>query len=273
MGMVSYDLLAYNPRMERHPAQTLITVFAVVLMAGHPIYGQNFARVSLKDIPANVKDAIAKATKQAVFPVVGITPFSGQVLKADKVIFQPGSALVLTGLRAGDSLIIIAGEVVLQDPELANKIIRDTSFSANPGISGPAGSQGVPNYVPPNETFRSANGGPGGNGGNGGPGEIFKPPIVYILVDKMTHPMIPSRFVIDFGGIQGGKGGAGGNGGNGGHGDVGYSASCGFLTCNSGPGKGGDGGPGRPRRHGPHRSRGSRSGAGRRRASPAAAGG
>jgi hypothetical protein len=198
------------------------------------------------DIPSDVQDLIKKAKKQTVFEVVGITRFSDQVLKADKIIFQPGSTLVLTGLRNADSLIIIAGEIVLQNASLANRIVRAPDFRVADGQPGTPGTQGQPNFVPPNETFRSANGGGGGNGGNGLPGETYKPPIVYILVGKMTHPVVPARFVIDFSGIDGANGGVGGAGGQGGHGDVGFTAHCGgiFSACESGPGRGGDGGPG-----------------------------
>lgn len=206
---------------------------------------KGFAKLPAPGLPDDVKKAIAAALKQAVFEVSGATAFSGQVLAADELIFQPGSTLVMTGLRGGDSIIIIADTVVLQDPRLANKIIRDPAFAANPGSPGSPGAQGQPNYAPPNETFRSANGGGGGNGGNGTSGETFKPPSLYFLVKTMTHPVIPSRFVIDFAGLPGGSGGSGGAGGHGGHGDVGWGASCNWLgMCNSGPGRGGDGGPG-----------------------------
>jgi hypothetical protein len=198
-----------------------------------------------KDIPGDVKDLIKNAQKKTVFEVVGSTPFAERVLKTDKLIFQPGSTLVLTGLRTGESLVVIAGEVVLQDANLANRIIRDPAFVATPGSSGPPGATGQPDYQGPRVTRRSANGGPGGTGFNGTPAETFKPPIVYWLVGKMTHPVIPSRFVVDFTGIQGGAGGAGGAGGTGGHGDIGWTAQCNWLTqCLSGPGRGGDGGPG-----------------------------
>lgn len=91
------------------------------------------AKEAKTDIPSDVQDLIKKAKKQTVFEVVGITPFAEQVLKADKIIFQPGSTLVLTGLRSGDSLILIAGEIVLQDRNLANRIMRAPDFRAADG--------------------------------------------------------------------------------------------------------------------------------------------
>ena len=195
------------------------------------------------DIPSGIKDLIKNAKKKTVFEVVGLTTFSDQVLKTDKLIFEPGATLALSSLRS-DSLVIIAGEIVLQDPKTSSQIIRDPSFQANAGSSGAQGGLGQPDYTPPHATYRSANGGPGGAGGNGTSGEVVKPPTVYLLVGKMNHPAIPSRFIIDFGGVQGGPGGSGGTGGTGGHGDVGWPGSSNFWGCQSGPGRGGDGGPG-----------------------------
>lgn len=197
-----------------------------------------------RDIPGDVKDAIKNAAKKTVFEVVGTANFSERVLKTDKLIFQPGSTLIMTGLRTGDSIIIIAGEVILQDPTLSSTIMRDPRFVAKSGDPGPNGPVGQPDFIAVPRRM-SMNGGAGGNGENGTSGETFKPPMVYILVEKMTHPDIPSRFRVDFSGVQGGTGGAGGAGGPGGHGDIGWTAHCTRLgACDSEPGIGGDGGPG-----------------------------
>jgi len=87
---------------------------------------------TIRDIPQDVKDLINRAVKKTVFEVVGLTEFSDQVLKTDKLIFQPGSTLILSGLRSGDSLIVIAGEVFLQEATSVNHIIRTQSFTATP---------------------------------------------------------------------------------------------------------------------------------------------
>jgi hypothetical protein len=199
-----------------------------------------------RDLPGDIKDLIKNAKKQTVFQITGVTTFSERVLKTDKLVFEPGSSLVLTGLRQGDSLIIIAGEVYLQDPTVASRILRDPGFAATPGENGSPGPIGQPDYGGAAGWRRmSGNGGPGGNGNNGKAGEPFKPPLVYLLVDKMRNPVLPARFVLDFTGVQGGSGGNGGAGGRGGNGDFGWSAHCNWMgMCESGPGRGGDGGPG-----------------------------
>jgi len=235
----------------------LVTVFVVVFSSvtaaitnAHAQFAPQVVSAPLdktQKLPPDVELAIRNAKKQTVFPVSGVTSVSDSVLKTDKLIFQPDSTLVFTGpsIRNGAVIVLIAGEVIIQDPNIPSRIMRDMGFTAKSGDSGPPGGIGQPNYQGNAVRRTSANGGTGGNGSNGAPGETLKPPIVYILIGKMTHPQLPSRFVIDFSGVQGGEGGRGGNGGRGGAGDLGWTAHCTWYgSCDSGPGRGGDGGPG-----------------------------
>ena len=204
-----------------------------------------------QDFPDQLKKAIMGAKKEEVLEVVGMTrvPIEKPIVRVNKLIFRPGATLIITGITGlyDKPLVIVAGELILQDPSGTSAIIRerDSAFFRVPRPDGAAGEVGKPDFRAPYKGS-SANGGPGENGHNGQPGWRFVPTSpVYIFVGKMTRPDLPSRFVIDFSGFDSGPGGAGGAGGRGGHGDQGFASSCDMLVfCSSGPGRGGDGGPG-----------------------------
>src|SRR5215831_19380836 len=194
-----------------------------------------------QDFPDQLKKAIMGAKKEEVLEVVGMTrvPIEKPIVRVDKLIFRPGATLIITGITGlyDKPLVIVAGELILQDPSGTSAIIRerDSAFFRLPRPDGAAGEVGKPDFRAPYKGS-SANGGPGENGHNGQPGWRFVPTSpVYIFVGKMTRPDLPSRFVIDFSGFDSGPGGAGGAGGRGGDGGPGGAG-----------GRGGDGAPGGP---------------------------
>src|SRR5215469_16065674 len=142
-----------------------------------------------QDFPDQLKKAIKGAKKEEVLEVVG-----------------------MTRVPVEKPLVRVAGELILQDPSGTSAIIRerDSAFFRIPRPDGAAGEVGKPDFRAPYKGS-SANGGPGENGHDGQPGWRFIPTsAVYIFVGKMTRPDLPSRFVIDFSGVDSGPGGAGG---------------------------------------------------------------
>ena len=105
-----------------------------------------------QDFPDQLKKAIKGAEKEAVLEVVGMTrvPIEKTIVRVDRLIFQPGATLVITGL-SDKPLVIVAGALILQDPSVTSSIIRDrdSAFFRIPRPDGAAGDVGKPDFRTP----------------------------------------------------------------------------------------------------------------------------
>ncbi len=179
-----------------------------------------------------------------VYEVKGQTPFPEQVLYASKIVFHPGSTLLLAG-PGGDrnEIFIVAQSIIVDSSEMpptpnAAQIPTitwfhdDTSDRVSPsvGIAPPGTIGGGP----------GAPGTPGSNGAIGNPGYPGRSaPTLYLITGGIS-----GQLRIDLRGQDGGPGGVGQTGGNGGPGQFGRPAISQVIFCASGGADGGIGGPG-----------------------------
>lgn len=196
------------------------------------------------DVLAAVRTAVAVKT---IYPVTGAERFSGQVLKADEIVFAPGASLTLTSVDR-PWIVIVAKKWKFADVTQWVKIAA-SAVQAPAGAQGSAGANGADNR---GETHRRGNNGhPGAAGGAGGRGATVQLPRIYLVGGEFTSPdgaPLPGalRLALSFPGVPGGAGGVGGTGGNGGHAGNGKEGSTGAFDCQDGPGPGGDGGAAGP---------------------------
>lgn len=197
-----------------------------------------------KAIPSNVLDALKKAKEiKKIFPVNSGERFDGQILKADEIIFAPGSTLTITNTNV-PFIVISAKRWKFADAAVTSKIMIAPT-SADRGEEGSNGIDGTDGAGEVNR--RGNNGSPGLPGKPGGDGGTLSLPHIYLIAGDITSPNgepLPGflRFVIAAAGFDGGDGGAGGNGGNGGKGAQGKKGATSVVDCSSGAGPGGTGG-------------------------------
>jgi len=199
-----------------------------------------------KAVPPDVLEAIKKATAVTkIFPVNPGEKFSGQVLKADEIVFAPGATLTLTNLNV-PFIVIAAKRWKFADAAVTTKIERDPTVKSLAGSDGGAGGNGADGQGEVNR--RGNDGGAGAPGQSGGDGETKSIPHIYLVAGDLTTPKgepLPGflRLTLVALGIDGGNGGTGGKGGNGGRGARGKEGATSAFDCKEGPGQGGTGGP------------------------------
>lgn len=192
------------------------------------------------------------------FTVSGVVKYPDPVLKADALVFDSSSTLVLAptekNMTASTTLVIIAGQIDIKDHAT---ITYD--LDGRPGFD--------PITPAPPQTTPAANGFNGGsasgegsypqaqNGGNAGPGHTgvkgisgTNGPEIEIFVGKVAQAF-PDALTVNVKGQDGGKGGKGGAGGNGGNGQKGAASQTSDSwydgdKCDREPGRGGNGGRG-----------------------------
>lgn len=220
----------------------LVTITA---LANAQSVGTGIADNAGKAIPPDVLEAIKKASAVTkIFPVNPGEKFSGQVLKADEIVFAPGATLTLTNLNA-PFIVIAARRWKFADATITTKIERDPSARAMNGSEGGLGANGADGQ---GEVDRRGNNGQNGNPGQpGGDGETKTVPHIYLIAGDLTTPKgdpLPGflRVSLVALGIDGGNGGNGGKGGNGGRGARGKEGATSAFDCKEGPGQGGTGG-------------------------------
>lgn len=199
-------------------------------------------------LPADVLNALSSATSvKKIYPVNGVEIFSGTILKADEIVFAPGSSIILSSIDA-PFVIIAAKKWKFAD---ANQWSR-VGFAAKTGAAGSVGASGGDGADRPGETGRRGNDGEDGKaGGTGGAGGSQRLPKVYLVGGEFTSPSgqpIPGslRLSLNLVGQAGGKGGTGGKGGNGGNAGNGKEGANKLFDCGEGGGPGGNGGAAGP---------------------------
>jgi hypothetical protein len=199
------------------------------------------------EIPKEVADSIKSAPViRSVIPITGSESFGQQIIKADEIVFDAGSRLVVTNLKA-PWIAIAARRIKFRDPLSYSFIERDMSVRS--GAVGRAGTIGQRGADDLGETNRRGNDGhPCGTGGNGTPGERLQLPTIFIIAEQLLddrNQEIPAG-LLNLGvlarGIDGGSGGPGGAGGDGGNAGNGKEGADTPFECREGPGPGGNGG-------------------------------
>jgi hypothetical protein len=199
------------------------------------------------EIPKEVADAIkASPNIRNVIPITGSESFGQQIIKADEIVFDAGSRLIFTNLKA-PWIAIVAKRIKFRDPLNYSFIERDMNVrNGATGRTGNTGQRGADDY---GETNRRGNDGhPGGTGGNGTVGERLQLPTIYIIAERLIddrNQEIPAgllNLAVLARGIDGGIGGSGGRGGDGGNAGNGKEGASGAFDCKEGPGPGGNGG-------------------------------
>ncbi|ARO31723.1 hypothetical protein NXC14_CH03838 [Rhizobium sp. NXC14] len=198
------------------------------------------------DIPGEVLDAIKNASVISVIPINSEESFGQQVIKADQIVFAPGSRMVLKGLNY-PWIAVVTKQLRFSDPSQFSFIMRDPAVvSAADGNAGTTGSKGLDGT---GEVNRQGNPGLAGQDGTAGePGATQQLPTIYIIAGEILDPggAIPGflNFGISVAGINGGDGARGGTGGAGGPGARGKEGASSLFDCKEGPGRGGRGGDG-----------------------------
>ena len=197
-----------------------------------------------KALPPDVLAAIQKATEvRKLFPVNSGEKFSGQILKADEIVFAPGATLTLTALDA-PYIAIIAKRWKFADATVLTKLIA----TGSPAPSGADGGAGADTPAAQGETGRRGHDGAGGGAGLlGADGQRRTLPHIYLIAGDFSTPKgepLPGflRMSLIAVGIDGGSGGKGGKGGKGGAGASGKVGATSAVDCKEGPGPGGNGG-------------------------------
>jgi hypothetical protein len=193
-------------------------------------------------LPPDVLTAVRNAAStKTIYPITGNETFSGQILKADEIVFDSGASLTLSDLGK-PWIVLIANRWKFTDPKTVVKI-RRAGRVAPAGSDGSKGSDGADN---PGETNRRGNdGGAGSAGSSGGQGKTLQLPKIYLVGGSFTSPTgdpMPLRLALDFSGVPGGNGGDGGAGGDGGDAGNGKEGADSAFDCKEGPGPGGNGG-------------------------------
>lgn len=221
------------------------------------------SRAVFEDIPIEVRQKIAAATNQGLFTVPrGSTRvWEAPVLKADTLIMEPETTLVLDGTDSLDR-IVITKLLVLQNRYSSGTDHFIQAFpTTEPAYPKPDKPPQPPDEGcgPPCNPFGEDGTGqwgrPGIPGTRGAWGRDTPPRAnVWIfaeqIIEKADSPcsegLCPGEMYIDVSGRRGAPGGDGGNGGNGGPGDAGARAIDHGIGCEGGEtgGNGGDGGAG-----------------------------
>jgi hypothetical protein len=203
--------------------------------------------IQSKTIAANVIAAVKATPTTNAFGITGYQRITQQIVKAEAITIN-SKALAVFDRTDVPFVAIVAKDLYIEVPatnEDAARLTRapDNLFLSLAGADGSAGADGT---SPGGEsgTF-GGDAQPGGNGGDAGTSVI---PDIYIFFNRIItsagNPSAAGLLKIVTNGVPGWNGGNGGRGGNGGSGSTGTPASCGILTCNAGPGIGGNGGRG-----------------------------
>ena len=211
----------------------LVLIFSFDLAAKDPIKLQ---QAELGESVKIAKDAGLLGADED-FVVQGVKRFDGWFLKANRLVFEPGSQLIFSqeAQNRRNSFFVVAREIVIKDQNSPGLITWERGSSPvvsdNPGQAG-TGAHAQNDDLP---------GGPGNPGQPGQPGHSGKdaPNLTVFVLSPPT-----SALTIDFKGQDGGKGGKGQKGGDGGNGAKGHPASAALVGCKRGAGNGGDGGSG-----------------------------
>ncbi|MEY9750161.1 hypothetical protein ABIF65_009535 [Bradyrhizobium japonicum] len=211
--------------------------------------------VAPPEVPKEIADAIKAAPKiRNVIPITNSETFTQQVIKADEIVFDKNSHLVLANFSY-PWVAIAAKNLKFRDASAYSFIERDMSVRA--GTDGRQGSPGLRGPDDYGETNRRGNDGhPGQPGGLGGSGGFITLPTIYIIAEKLLddkNKEIPPgilNLAVLVRGVDGGAGGPGGRGGDGGHAGNGKEGASGAFDCHEGPGPGGNGGAAGPGGHG-----------------------
>lgn len=198
-------------------------------------------------LPAGVEAAIRSTPTSLGIAVDGTREVTERILKSTVLTMSKKSRLVflLDPKVAMPPFLAVAAETVYiegaQDP--ADLVEVTYRFTRTP--DGDVGPDGASGYNQPNPTgARGGNGQPGLAGGDGSSSLNLQP--IYLLFQQVKvsqgTPMQAGLLKLTMAGPDGGNGGSGGNGGRGGNGANGTSGSSGFLSCDAGPGRGGDSG-------------------------------
>lgn len=200
--------------------------------------GGNFTEALPKEVLAALNSTVISSR---VFSVSNEERFSGQVLKADEIVFSDGANLIFEGTNK-PWILITAKTLKFQNPDTISKI---TLSVTNPPVAA-TGSRGANGANGNGLQGRHGRAGAAGrDGGSGANGISPKTPHLYLIVKDIQSPEGRPQFVnlsIFGDGPSGGRGGNGGKGGNGGHGATGQQASTSLLDCRRGAGNGGQGG-------------------------------
>lgn len=207
------------------------------------VNAQKIIEAEIKEaLPQSVIDKIENTTDiTSVFSVGNDEHFSGQVIKANEIVFSENARLTFDNIDA-PWIVLVADKIKFQNP---NRPARITFSSTN--ISEPSKASNGSNGANANGR-NGRHGKPGANGHTGTTGITGKTknlPHIYIVTKELTSPNGMPAFAplaILGNGLRGGKGGKGGNGGNGGKGYSGLKAASGVLDCKRGAGNGGRGG-------------------------------
>lgn len=216
-----------------------LAVGALALFSTQIAFGKDPVQLQQADLAESVKivkDASILGGGED-YVVQGTKRFDGWFLKANRLVFEPGSKLVFSrdAQNRRNSFFIVAKEIVVKDANSPGSVTWDRSSIENaPSAVGQAasGSHGQGD---------GENGGTGANGATGNtgyPGKNAPNLTVFVFSTPSSGPEI------DFRGQDGGKGGNGLKGGDGGNGQKGQPASQDMVNCRRGGGNGGTGGAG-----------------------------
>ncbi|MBP7953648.1 MAG: hypothetical protein KAZ14_00600 [Nitrosomonas sp.] len=208
---------------------------------------QSFNTTKLTSVPTDVIAAVAAFPSVNSLGITGYQRINQQIFKAESITINARSLATFERFDA-PFVALVAKDLYIEIPDNAGNVAKltrapDNAFQALNGAHGTPGFTGV---SPGGES--GAPGGTGGTGGAGGAGGTTRVPDIYIFYNRIItsagNPASSGLLRILSNGVPGWNGGNGGVGGSGGWGSTGTPASCGILTCNAGPGIGGDGGSG-----------------------------
>lgn len=215
---------------------------APLAFAAMQVAAQNATPVTLQ--PADVAPKLQEMKQvadisAADYIVSGVTRFDGWFLKADRLIFKKGAALVFSrqALASRRVFFVVARSIEMEDSGSPGRISWEQAATAG---AAPAAGQAPTGSVAAGNGHAGGTGAPGSIGNEGMSGDSA--PSLYLAVLKMPG----SGPVIDLQGQPGGQGGQGQRGGSGGPGGAGDSASQSAFDCRRGAGNGGSGGTGGP---------------------------
>jgi hypothetical protein len=204
---------------------------ALVLMAG----------LLNAQLPDSIVNKIRAAPKKDVVSVIGRMEFSGQVIRAENLVFHNNSELVLTNYNV-PYIIIAVKNLKFNAPAIKSAVrFGQPDLSSLNGSKGSAGSNGA------NGTGNGGNGGNGTDGGTGTKGGTLHTPDIYLVVENINTDygdITTFDWQVFANGFKGAKGGEGGNGGAGGGGAKGRNSRSNVFHCTRGAGNGGNGGRG-----------------------------
>jgi hypothetical protein len=199
-------------------------------------------------LPATVRDLTLASPVQQIININKDSVLSTPILKAEKLLFEPGAKLTISQMPH-KVVVIYAEEMLFAAPQEGVVIQRAADWRAPDGIDGSRGTAGRAGIGHP-DGRNGQSGGTGDPGADGQAGDTVGVPDLYIIAGKITvQPgQDPSavRMRIMMPGVAGGDGGAGGPGGAGGAGADGRAGSWQQFPpkCLRSAGSGGNGGNG-----------------------------